>query len=150
MMVLPFILGATLAAGALRARVNIAVETAGTGPAAARYHGLLTHLVVDGEPVAVTPRALGSLPDGGMVTAASRADLSAGRFDRPGPGRRVRPSAVWYSRARKGYRERLWTHDLHHTTATIDRDGLVTFETREGGRPAHECPHLPGQFICEG
>lgn len=148
MMALPFAFAATVAAGLLRARVEVAIETGSGGAPAATYHGTIVAVVTDtGQVIELDRRALGS-DTAGLVTAASRADLRAGRFDPGLTGRRVRLRSVWYDRARAGYPSRQWEHDLKDTDAVIN-GGRVAFLTRAGGRPASVCS-MPGDFICKG
>lgn len=85
--------------------------------------------------------ALGLCPVRGLVSAASRRDLS---LDRLLPSREpVQIDRVWYRRRREGYRGDYWYHDLAR--------GSVCLQSGAVKAPAAEvCDLEPRNFICGG
>jgi len=97
------------------------------------------------------PVPLGICAQRGLVTAATRQDLAAGRLLNPPPGAAFeRITSVDYIRNRPqpdGSAQRLWMHDVTNTECALSTFGPVF---RHVGAPAYVCPSPPGDFICGG
>lgn len=126
----------------------------------ARYHGQLLGVeLANGRYQALPSAALGSLPDRGLVTAATdtpitvdsegNAWLVAPKLYEAPAGRYQRVKAVYYRRERPGYAARRWRHALQSTFVALSNGRAVFRWSGEAGA-AVACRRPPGDFICEG
>jgi hypothetical protein len=111
------------------------------------YVGKLVGIVANGEEIAVQPRTLGVLEDGGLVTAASRSDLRARVWDAiPNENTRTKMDRLLYDRQRMGYEGKHWFHETPGAQAYLshhDPPRAFLEAPRE-----EKCEHLEGDFLC--